>query len=194
MAPAGSRLRAAGLIVTGAVAVHELRYVATGSAADPVAGHGYLPIAGFLSVSVLALACAQLAATVERARRTGSARESAAPGFAAAWLVSVLALAGIFLVQELLEGLLAHGRPPGLAAVVADGGWIAFPIAVGVGALLALAFAGVRSAVAAAERHGRRSAPRRRSRRRRPLPGAHPLSGRPLALNLAGRAPPRSLS
>lgn len=198
MASRASTLRTAGLLVTGAVAVHELRYLAAGSASDPGAGHGYLPVAGLLSTVLLGLACAQLASVVERARRTGSAvRGPGAPsnaGFLATWLLATLVLALIFHAQELLEGALAGGREAGLGGVVAGGGWMALPISAAVGALLALALAGARTAVAAAARGARRSAPRRRSLRQARLARGHRPAGPPLARHLAGRAPPCAVS
>ena len=195
MARGGSTLRTAGLIVTGAVAVHELRHLAAGSAADPGAGHGYLPVAGLISTVLLGLACAQLAAVVERARRTGSGAHcpdaSRQAGFIATWLMAALALVVVYFTQELLEGALAGGREAGLGAVVTDGGWMAVPISAAVAAVLALALAGARSAVASAVRGAGRSAPRRRSHGRARLVSAHWPAAAPLARHLAGRAPPR---
>ncbi|MGH3992139.1 MAG: hypothetical protein ACRDSN_06690, partial [Pseudonocardiaceae bacterium] len=152
MASGASRLRTAALFATGAVAVHELRYLAGGSAADPGAGHGYLPVAGLLSTVLLGVACAQLVAVVERARRTGAAGTPAGAreplGLSATWLLAALGLALIFVAQELLEGLLAGGSGADLGGILADGGWVALPVSVAIGALLALALAGARSAVA----------------------------------------------
>ena len=194
VASGASTLRTAGLVVSGAVAVHELRYLAAGSATDAGAGHGYVPVAGLLSTVLLGLACGQLAAVVERARRTGSpGRRSGArtqAGFLAGWLLATFALALIFVAQELLEGALAGGREAGLGAVVAGGGWMALPISAAVGALLALALVGARRAVEAAVRGARRAAPRRRSLRRARLASGHRPAGAPLARHLAGRAPP----
>ena len=197
MASGASTLRTAGLIATGAVAVHELRHLAAGAAADPGAGHGYLPVAALLSAVLLGVACAQLAAVVERARRTGSAGQRPdAPraGFLATWLVATLALAVVFFAQELLEGALAGGRDAGLGAVVADGGWMAPLISAAVGAVLALALAGARSAVASAVRGARRTAARRRAPGRARLASAHWRVRAPLARHLAGRAPPCAVS
>lgn len=195
-------MRTAGLIATGAVAVHELRYILAGSAADPGAGHGYLPLAGLVSAVLLGVACAQLVAVVERARRTGRAedagrslrcsarRDREPPGFLATWLLMALALTLIFFAQELLEGLVAGRHGTSLDGVLAQGGSIAAPLALGVGGLLALAVVGARSAVAAAARRARRTAARGSSAvRLRPSPG-HRSAGSPLARHLAGRAPP----
>lgn len=198
MASRASTLRTAGLLVTGAVAVHELRYLAAGSAGDPGAGHGYLPAAGLLSTVLLGLACAQLASIVERARRTGSVgRSPGAPrnaGFLATWLLATLALALIFHAQELLEGALARGREPGLGGLWVGGGWMALPISAAVGALLALALAGARTALAAVARGARRAAPRRRLPRQARPASVHRPAGPPLARHLAGRAPPCAVS
>lgn len=193
-------MRTAGLIATGAVAVHELRYIVAGSAADPGAGHGYLPLVGLVSIVLLAVACAQLAAVVEHARRTGRAedagrfrtagRDGEPPAFLSTWLLMALALTLIFFAQELLEGLVAGRHGSNLHGVLAQGGSIAAPLALAVGGLLALALAGARSAVVAAARRARRTEARGRSPARlRPSRG-HRSAGSPLARHLAGRAPP----
>ena len=183
-------MRTAGLLATGAVAVHELRYLAAGPAADAGAAHGYLPAVALLSTILLGLACAQIAAVVERARRTGSAGRpldaAGQAGFLTTWGLAALALMLIFFAQESLEGLLAGGDE----GVLAGGGWIPLPISLAVGALLALASVGARSAVAAAARDARRAAPSRHPPSRPRVPCGHPPAGPPVARHLAARAPP----
>ena len=64
------------------------------------------------------------------------------------WGVSAAALLAIF-AQELAEGWLAANHPAGWAAVVAHGGWLAAPLSVGVGLLVALAHRGAAAALVA---------------------------------------------
>jgi hypothetical protein len=183
-------LRAAGLVATGALAVHELRFLLAGdAAAGEQAGHGYLPLVGLASVVLLALCAGRLAEVLERARRTGRAESHGVP-FLRAWLGLGVAISIVFCAQELLESAVAVDRAAGLAGVVGGGGWIAFPLAVAVSALLAMGLTGARRAVRAAARAARALAPRRRPVARRPLPAAHPPLSGVLARNLAGRAPP----
>jgi hypothetical protein len=186
-----SSLRPAALIAAGALAVHELRYaLAGGGATDALDGHGYVPLAGLGCGVLLALACGHLLARVARTRRSGPG-ESGGIGFRLAWTLAAASLLGIFLAQELLEGLLATGRAASLGAVVGAGGWTALPLAVALGGLVALVITIARAAVAAAALTGARG------RRGRAPAGARPLITcllvtRPpvLAANLAGRAPP----
>ncbi len=52
-------------------------------------------------------------------------------------LISVVLLS-LYCAQELTEGALAAGHAGGLAAVVGSGGWLALPLAIGVGGVLTL--------------------------------------------------------
>jgi hypothetical protein len=175
----------------GALAVHELRYLIAygGDSGRALSeqGHGYLPLVMGVGVFLVGLAAAQLMRAVGRARHVGVA-EGAAPGFLAAWLLSALALLVIFALQESLEGALSGGHPAGLAALTAHGGLVAIPLAVAVGALVALALRGACAAVAAAARARRRVVDRPLPVRR--VDHVGPPAGSPLARHLAGRAPP----
>src|SRR4051812_42447724 len=95
MRRAPSRLRVAALLGVGAMGVHELRYLIAYSGDSGRAlseqGHGYLPLVMGVAVFLVGLAAGQLMRALGRARRTG-AREGAAPGFVAAWVLSALAL------------------------------------------------------------------------------------------------------
>ncbi len=184
-------LRFGSLVAAGALAVHELRYLvgSQGTTAE-VAGHGYLPLAGLGAALLLAAAVAQLVALVTRARVTGRG-EPAALGFGQAWLIASASIAGVFIAQELFEGLLASGRPGGLSTVFGSGGWVAIPAAAGIGALVALALVGARAVVAAAARAATRSVRRTGPRSSpRPLARGHRQVASVLAAHLAGRAPP----
>lgn len=197
----GSRsdlLRRAALIAAGALALHELRYrVGFGGDAGTVAaehGHAYLPWAAGAAIAlVVAAVCAfVLSLFVEFRRLYGPAPRPPGGAFTRSWLWASAALAGIYSVQELAEGFLAHGHPVGLEGLAGNGGWSAYLLALAIGALVALALRGARQALALAAGPG--------SPQLLPAPSvalprpALLLLPRPgvLALNLAGRAPPSS--
>jgi hypothetical protein len=190
----GSLARRASLLVLGALALHQLRYaLAYGdrtSAALASQGHSYLGDLGPILVAFAAsLACARLlAAAFGRLRpgRSGRALPCAALAFAAALLA-------IFAAQELTEGALSAGHPGGLAAVAANGAWLALPLAlvIGLGAALADRL------LAGAERRLVEGARGARTVRPRPLAAAAPdgpdLVPPPsgcLRFGLARRGPP----
>ncbi|HZI91582.1 MAG TPA: hypothetical protein VFD31_08140 [Thermoleophilaceae bacterium] len=137
-----STLRTAALIAGGALSVHELRFLIApaGAAESSSAGHGYLPLAGFVVAVALAAALAQLAAVAGRALRTGR-HEPGGPGLAVTWLAVTASIAGVFLAQEIVEAALTGRAAQGLAGVLGSGGWVAIPLAVAIGALVALALA-----------------------------------------------------
>lgn len=179
-------IRVAGLVLTGELGVHELRYLIFPEHAPD---HGYLPALAVLSVLVLACGAGQLVATLEGARSTGR-DDRVSLSFRSAWLVLALSIAGLFAVQETAESLLSGGGPGALTAAVSGGGWVALPLAVGLSALMALVLTGLRAAVRAAARAARTTLPRRRERRRPAWDPAPRTARSPLSLNLAGRAPP----
>ena len=187
-------LRVAALLAVAALVLHELRYLTGhGEHADTALaaqGHGYLALLSPAAAVLLALAAAQLLRALRRAGRTGTAAE-AAPGFLTSWAGASAGLLCVYAGQELAEGWLATGHPVGLAALTAHGGAVAVPLALALGALVAV---GVRGAAVAVELAARRSL--RRSPVRAPAqpgtPSAPPERPAPavLARNLAGRAPP----
>ena len=193
MSRSPSTLRTAALIAGGALSVHELRFLIApaGAAEASSAGHGYLPLAGFLVAVALAAALAHLAAVVGRAIRTGR-HEPGGSGFAATWVAVTVAIAAVFLTQEAVEAALTGRAGEGLSAVLGSGGWMAFPLAVAIGALVALALAGARAAVAAAA--GRAECPALPSNHADwiafGLQPGHPPAFAALAGHLSGRAPP----
>ena len=89
------------------------------------------------------------------------------------------------------EGALAEGHPAGVAGVVGHGGWLAIPLALAVGALVAAAARGAEALETLGD-------PRPIPALRLPAPPlvAAPgravavVGGRVLARHLAGRAPP----
>jgi len=191
MAGSATWLRVSALLTAGAFGLHQLRYLlAYGEASGPVlaqSGHGYLTAAQPLVGLVLACALGHVLWRL-LAGRPGAALPSR-PRLAALLTVALLA---IYAAQELAEGRLV----PGHGGLLEHGGWIAVPLAVAFGVVLAL-FLG------AAEEIGSEV------RLRAPLaavpspdPGAvarpalrHAAPTRsPLAMHLAGRAPPAFLS
>jgi hypothetical protein len=114
-------VRLAPMLGIGALAVHQLRY-AIGSGGTSAAGHGYLGVAGALAAGVMVVGLAGLLVRMAR----GASRP--APRLARMWAGTSLALAAVFVVQELAEG----------ASPIAHGGWIAAPLAVVVALAIAL--------------------------------------------------------
>src|SRR4051812_42422461 len=110
------RLRAAALVLSGALAVHELRYLLAyqGDSGRVLGlqGHAYLTFVTPLVCALLAVAAAHFAG---RLARGGSAERP--PCFVATWLWAAGSLVAIFVAQESVEGLLSSGHPGGFAAV-----------------------------------------------------------------------------
>ena len=184
--------RATALLALGALALHQLRYgLAFGAGAGSALhreGHTYLVDLA----PVLAALATAMAAGATLARGMGARARVAAstPRRALAYAASLIV---VFSAQELVEGALAPGHPAGLAGVFGEGGWIALPLALALGAVAALV---ARLLDRAEECLG--AAPRVRIRRRWPttasLPGSLPdvpvLATRALAFGLARRGPP----
>lgn len=197
-----SSARAAALIAGGSLVVHELRYVLAPAGASGHGGHAYLPLLHLLIALALAGACVQLAVVLARLRSRGARggvrshlwlcdrhnwqrtedrrpNDGARPGFLALWALAAGAILAVFTAQELIEGGLAAGRTPGLAAVFALGGWVALPLAIAAGLAVAAGLRGADAAIAAAVR--RAAAPESSIR--------PPLGRRSAAATLAPRAP-----
>ncbi|HEY6780956.1 MAG TPA: hypothetical protein VI111_08385 [Thermoleophilaceae bacterium] len=197
MRPAGRTLLLAGLIAVAVLVLHELRYLIGygGHAGQALAeqGHGYLPLAGIGVLLLLALGVGQLLLAFRHALRSATA--SPAPPFGLLWLAAISALLTIYCSQELIEGMLATGHPAGFGALAADGGWSALPLAIGLGALVALALRGAAAVErrAAARARAPRSLPARAPRVSHPRPAVAAAPRSVLALKLAGRGPPRAL-
>ncbi len=194
MSDARYRLRVAALIGSAALGVHESRYLLAygGRSGEELArqGHAYVPFVMPLVVGLLALAAVQLLTAVTRARDTG-AGPGARPPLWKLWLFASAALLTVYVSQELLEGALAAGHAHGVAAVFAHGGWVCAPLSLVFGALVALGLRGAELAVGAA---ARRAMLRRPERPTSAAPGrpaqVFARASSPLALKLAGRAPP----
>jgi hypothetical protein len=184
-------LRLVAILAVGAFALHQLRYLIAfaDSSSTELAeqGHGYLAdLLGPLAVLVLAASLATLVRGTEGASTTGGRLGRRIAIFA-------VALLAIHVGQESLEVILTVGQPTGVTAALAGGGWIALPLALGIGALAALLLRALEAAehaiaVAHLKRPIRSRAPAVRGRalpaRRRSLPSV------PLAFGLARRPPP----
>jgi hypothetical protein len=181
-------VRVAGLIAVGALALHQLRYLLAPPAADQAQEHGYLPLAGVAAVLLLALAGAQLLSSLVRARRTGQA-EGPRVSFTRAWLASAAVLLSLHLTQELVEQVLGSGHPA--TDLLAHGGAFVVPLALALGAVVAVVLGAAHAVVSAVARRTRRH-PRPALRLRARLPLLHAPAARAcvLARHLAGRAPP----
>lgn len=186
-------LRAASLLLLGALGVHEGRYrLAYGTESVEVLtghGHGYLVVlAPIISVAV-GLVFARALVSVARVTDAASRRRVRVRRL---WPAATCALLSIYVGQELLEGVLAAGHP-GWSEVFGAGGWLAVPLSVLFGGFVTL---GLRVVERLEElRIGGVRAPRPCS----PpaclsIPGATAcavIAVGVLACHLAGRAPPR---
>lgn len=186
--------RGAALLVLGALAVHQLRYlIAFGPESGEALhreGHGYLAQA--LPVLV-ALAAAMLVATLVAGVLAGSRASSRTPSAAARALLYAAALLLVFTAQELVEGALAAGHPAGLIGLIGGGAWIAAPLALAFG----LAAAAVErllerteDAIGSVLESRPRPAPAAEPSPLTPRPRRAPLAAAPLAFGLARRPPP----
>jgi hypothetical protein len=202
-------LRGALLMPLCALAVHQLRfYLAFGSHAPAVLardGHGYLQFAEPAVLVLAALAVGWFAGVVAL-RAIGSSvegRTHAAPrnaelpgrgGTVRVWLVCALLLFALYCCQELFEGFFSPGHPAGFAGVVGQGGWIAAPISLLVGGLLAIALRAAERLLGAAQR---RVTPRWTRAADEIVAHAPPRTQDwrldPRAGVVAGRAPPRAV-
>ena len=182
------RLRCFALLGAGALGLHELRYLFgyCGDAGHALAaqGHGYLDaVTALVALSLVAMLAGLVAALVRRR----AAAASASRPWRVRWLVSSGALLAVFATQELVEGALSPGHPAGLAGVAGHGGWIAVPLALAIGAVVAALLRGAEVVIA------RFALPRRTPRLRAPrtaLPrAALRVAPRALAVLAASRAP-----
>ncbi len=181
------RLRAGALLLIGALAVHELRYLLTAAPQDEHA-HTYMAWLVPIACALLLLALTEF--TVRLARRMRSDARPAYFPTGLRWLTASTLLTAIFTFQEVTERLLAHGRVDVSEALVVHGGWVALPLCFVVGAVVALLLRGARTLL----NRDWSSTPAAPARTAQPLPRL-PRSRAPrvtvIACNLAGRAPPR---
>ena len=172
------------MLAAGSLAVHEVRFLAGYGGDDAVGGHAYLAWLAPLVALALAAACGAWLARIGRGpapARTGLT-----------WLGASAALAGTYVVQETIEGLASPGHP----GLLSHGGWIAAPMALLIGALVAATLRGAQAADHAAARAARPWSPltlEPAAPRSLAVSAVAPLPPRPrvLALGLAGRGPPQ---
>jgi hypothetical protein len=145
---AAGGLGRAALLPPAAFAVHQLRYLlAYGSGASAElreTGHSYLHSVVPWLVALIALTAGGFLVSLGRAfaRHTNTRRFTLS--FGGLWLACSAALIGIFVCQELLEGLFAAGHPGGVAGVFGFGGWWSIPAAGCLGLVLAAVLHGAR--------------------------------------------------
>src|SRR4051794_9136523 len=143
-------LRRAALLIGGAFAVHQLRFVLSyGDGAGRVlseAGHEYLPFAGAAAAVLLLMAAALFARSLAHAR-SGRMPEARSVAFGRLWIENAIALMVIYVAQEGFEGVFTPGHP-----IWAHGGWTVVPLAIAVGGLVALLVTGAEKALVAAAR------------------------------------------
>jgi len=192
--------RGIALVPAAGMLVHELRYLlAYGGGADRALseqGHAYLSSLTPWVVFLLAATLGAFLGRLARAWRLGEAEDHSAASPFVVWLAAAMGLVAIYTGQELLEGLLASGHPPGLVGVFGDGGWWAIPAALFVGGLLTLALRGAGTVIRfVAGLRARRTGGRRRAPSSNRAPFVLLLAPRaPMAAAAPGRAPPLSLS
>lgn len=184
----GAAMRSATVVAAGAIAVHQLRYLVgyggDASAALRDQGHAYLvaliPLLALLGgVTLIATVVAALAGAQPRSPR-------GAPLVRA--LVYAGAILAVFGAQETIEGVLVAGHPGGIAAVMAHGGLVAVPLAVGFGWVVWAALRGLE-----AIEEGLRAAAGCRRRARRTATTPRPVAcALPIPAALAGAAGPRA--
>jgi hypothetical protein len=169
--------------------LHQLRYLLTAGSSAELAHAGHRYMADLLPPIAMLVLAAAVATLIRGTEGASPARTSLARRIG----VFAAALLAIYVVQESLEGMIAAGHPAGPAAMLANGGWLALPLALGIGigaALLAGALERVERAIAVvhAERVRRSRPPAVRGRA---LPGRRVnLPAAPLAFGLARRPPP----
>jgi hypothetical protein len=182
-----------------ALAVHELRFeLAFGGNAGAVLaheGHSYLNSVAPWLVLLVGVGAGAFLWALGRALAGQRSLHRYTLSLAALWLATSACLVGIYVAQELLEGMLVTGHPPGLEGVVGYGGWWAIPAALCVGFVLATVFHGARWVLdEITERRSTRAAPllppRAVSLWRMPV-AIVPTRAVALACGWSGRGPPR---
>jgi hypothetical protein len=130
--------RAVALLTLGALALHQLRYTLAFGETAPAAlhdhGHDYLALIA-PALATIAVAVAASATLARALRGASSGARRAVPSRALHYAAALLA---VYAAQELTEGALSPGHPSGLPGLVAEGGWIAMPLALALGLIAAL--------------------------------------------------------
>jgi hypothetical protein len=185
-------LRAIALLAVGAVSLHQLRFVLgygqNASQVLAVEGHSYLPFAEALVAVVLAAACIWFAGSLALAHR-GRPVESSGHPFGSLWAYAGSALFAVYVLQEGFEGAFSPGHPAGLTGIFGNGGWTALPLAVAIGALIALLLEGARRVLVLVSSQDRPTLPRPRKAHWHHLPVGFPKLD-VLSHSLTARGPP----
>jgi hypothetical protein len=188
----GRSLRAAALLSLGAFALHQIRFVLgyghQASEALAVQGHSYMPLVEALIAVFLGAASIRFAHSLFMARR-GSPVDVTGPPFSRLWAFCSSALLAVYTLQEGFEGEFSAGHPTGLVGVFGHGGWTALPLALAIGALIALVLEGARRVIVLVGSRVRRTRGRPRTSRPKRLPAIFARLD-VIAQNLAARGPP----
>jgi hypothetical protein len=175
------------LLAASALGLHSLRYLLA-PVADPIGlanRHAYLSWLGPMIAAGLAAVLGGLLARMAR----GVADEQHSPlSPRTATLAAAATLLAMFVVQESVESLLSGTGLSALAVALGGGGWVIVPLALGLGAMIALltragAILPLRSAAALWR-------PRRVALALITPELIFLVPPRPLGRHLAGRAPP----
>ena len=142
------RLAPLALMPAAAFAVHQLRYWLAFHGAAGIElqrqGHAYLHSLVPWIVLLIALAVGAFLRALGRALGGHCSLPRYTLSFAVLWVVCAACLLAVYTCQEFLEGTFVTGHPAGLVGIFGYGGWWAVPAAMGVGLVLAAAFAGAR--------------------------------------------------
>jgi hypothetical protein len=188
----GRLIRAVALLASGAFTLHQVRFVlgygSHASEALKLQGHSYFPLVEALIAVLLASALIFFLRALIGARR-GRRMEAPWPSFGRLWTFSAGALVAVYTLQEGFEGEFSARHPSGLAGVYGHGGWTSIPLAIAIGALVALLLKGAQCAIELSRE--RIPSPRLRPHRSEwpSLPDRFPEPGA-LSRKLAPRGPP----
>src|SRR5439155_17156618 len=94
--------------------------------------------------------------------------------FGRLWGCASSALLAVYTLQEGLEGEFSPGHPTGLVGVFGHGGWTAIPLAITIGALIALLLEGARRTIIFVSARARVRLPRPGRALTRRLPSGFP--------------------
>jgi hypothetical protein len=173
------------LLPAAALLVHQLRFMLAFGGHAGLAlsrqGHAYLHSLVPWIVLLVGAAVGAWLWSLGRALAGQRSVPRYAVSLAALWLVCSVALVGIYVAQELLEGALVPGHSAGLAGVFGYGGWWAIPAALCVGLVLATIVHGARWVLDEIAHRRRRPAGR--------LAAASLATPRPLDVLLVPRPP-----
>src|SRR5215217_4019313 len=136
--PVRSVSKLALLMVAATLGVHGARaLLVLGSGADrALATHGHGNLGPAVAAVVIGVALL-LALLLSRAAGAVAVRGRRRSVLRRLWPAATVALLALYGGQELLQGWTTSGHPAGLDALLADGGWVAIPAALGLGLMIA---------------------------------------------------------